>query len=64
MFGAHKEEYTIDGKRYTVVANFMAESMTVHGQGISSFTVPMKEYTDFEGNCEDWLTHILKERNL
>lgn len=56
MFGAYKEDYLINGEKFTASANFISETLYIFSRGLSK-RHSLDEYTNFEGNMEDFIKH-------
>jgi len=63
MLNLHQETYQINGGPCRVVANFRDDIINIFAHGYSEqFT--MDEYTNFEGNMQEFATSKLEENEL
>ena len=46
----YAKEYTVNGKLYKLIADFTDNLMAINGHKYD-----LKEYTDFEGNIDDFI---------
>lgn len=60
LMGLHKEEFIVDGEKYTVIANFIDDKLTIRGRSFFK-SLELNKYTNFEGNMQDYVEHLVKE---
>ena len=59
QFAEHTEHYTVNGVTYAVTANFVSELIIIKGSDYYN-KIAMGEYTDFDGNMEEFLICYLE----
>lgn len=62
LIGVHKEKFKVHGKEITAVANFVTDRLHIYGHGVN-LSMPLMDYTNFEGNMQDFLEYQLKGDN-
>jgi hypothetical protein len=56
------KRYTINGKKYNVECNLLTDYIHVEKRnGTTVFDTHLDEYTNFEGNLEDFVTYKVVE---
>ena len=60
MLGAHQEYFTINGERTQVAVNFVSEEGFIRNRK-HHITFKLDEYTNFEGNMQDFAKHKINE---
>jgi len=59
-FHLHREIYTINNERVHTIANFMDNTVTIHARNFSK-TYSLEDYTNFNGDMKDFITHKINE---
>lgn len=62
QFATHSETFTINGLQYKVTADFVAGLIFIRGTCYHN-RVLMDVYTEFDGNMEEFVTHILSNES-
>jgi hypothetical protein len=60
----HKKDYIVEGVKYTAIANFMSDKLTVKKDNKIIITESLKHYENTDGlNMEGYIHHLIKKYN-